>query len=87
MPYPIGQTVKYISAKGDQKLAFITANTETITEGTDLPTLNPDHYALAVFSPTGAIYPKFGVPDFNGESVNQSEYTVEGEPREVIFAL
>lgn len=88
MAFKLGQTVTYLStSKGDQKLALITATPETITEGTDLPTLNPDHYVITVFSPAGTIYTKFGVPEFGAEGINKEEYVIDGTPRGVLIAI
>lgn len=87
MTFPLGKTVTYYSeSKGEPKLAIITANSSTIVKDGGLPELSDNHYAIAVFSPTGSIYPKFGVPDFSAEGINKDEYTIDGKPRGVIVS-
>jgi len=89
MALTLGQPVSYTDTKGHSKFAIVTGTPETVVEGSDLPTLNPDHYAITVFSPSGRIYPKFSVPDVTADDINLSEYASEedGSLVGVIVAL
>lgn len=58
----LGQTVTYISSKGYEKLALVTATPETVQAGHDLPELAEGFLHLFVISPNGTTYPRLSVP-------------------------
>ena len=74
----LGTAVTYVSSKGYDKLAFVTATPETVQPGHDLPDLAEGFVHLVVFSPTGSHYPRFSVPSLEAAALIP-DYAAEGD--------
>lgn len=77
MTLSLAQTARYVDTKGHEKVALVVGTPESVAEGTDLQTLNPGHYIVTVFSPSGRTYTKHSVPDATHAEFNGADYTNE----------
>lgn len=74
----LGTPVQYIASNGKPKLAFVLGTPETISEGTEIPTLSEGQLHLTVFSPNGNIYPRHNVPSAKSVEDNPEFVTENG---------
>lgn len=52
----LGSSVTYKDSKGHTKLALVTGNADTVSDGTELPALEGQELHLFVISPSGSHY-------------------------------
>lgn len=74
----LGQAVTYVSTKGYEKLAFVTATPETVQPGHALPELPEGFAHLVVLAPNGSVSPRYSVPS-EATAKDIPDFAAEGE--------
>lgn len=62
----LGTAVEYRDGNGRRKAAFVVGTPETIDPGTDVEAPESGAVHLVVFSPTGARYMSYNIPEGEG---------------------